>query len=153
MPTSRRAVSGCAPDDYGIAPGVNGAIRDLIARRRINATSVMVVAHAFNRAEAKALMDAVAQGKGFIGLHLVLTAPFNPITLHFRPLRDNAFVPQNEILLSGFLRRLDREIVQAEVEAQIIAFSRCVRTATRLSSMGICIRSSIRWCATRWSQP
>src|SRR6478609_6094017 len=109
-------------DDYGISPGVNGAIRDLIARRRINATSVMVVAHAFNRAEAKALMDAVAQGQGFIGLHLVLTAPFNPITLHFRPLRDNAFLPQNEMLLSGFLRRLDREIVQAEVEAQIIAF-------------------------------
>jgi chitin disaccharide deacetylase len=109
-------------DDYGISPGVNGAIRDLIARRRINATSVMVVAHAFNRTEAKALMDAAAQGKGFIGLHLVLTSPFNPLTLHFSPLRDHAFVPQNEMLLSGFLHKLDREIVQAEIEAQIIAF-------------------------------
>jgi predicted glycoside hydrolase/deacetylase ChbG (UPF0249 family) len=29
----------CA-DDYGIAPGVNTAIRDLIARGRLNATSV-----------------------------------------------------------------------------------------------------------------
>ena len=33
----------CA-DDYGIAPGVNGAIRELIARQRLNATSVMVAA-------------------------------------------------------------------------------------------------------------
>ena len=33
----------CA-DDYGISPGVNDAIRDLLLRGRINATSVMVVA-------------------------------------------------------------------------------------------------------------
>ena len=32
----------CA-DDYGISPGVNRAIRELIARGRLNATSVMVV--------------------------------------------------------------------------------------------------------------
>jgi len=38
----------CA-DDYGIAPGVNAAIRDLIARGRLNATSVMVAAPAFER--------------------------------------------------------------------------------------------------------
>lgn len=30
-------------DDYGISPGVNRAIRDLIERGRINATSVMMV--------------------------------------------------------------------------------------------------------------
>ena len=41
----------CA-DDYGIAPGVNAAIRDLVARGRLNATSVMVVAPSFSRAEA-----------------------------------------------------------------------------------------------------
>ena len=43
----------CA-DDYGIAPGVNAAIRDLIARGRLNATSVMVVAPALPE-EAAAL--------------------------------------------------------------------------------------------------
>ena len=31
----------CA-DDYGMSPGVNRAIRELIGRGRINATSVMV---------------------------------------------------------------------------------------------------------------
>ena len=38
----------CA-DDYGIAPGVSAAIRDLVARGRLNATSAMVVAPAFDR--------------------------------------------------------------------------------------------------------
>jgi predicted glycoside hydrolase/deacetylase ChbG (UPF0249 family) len=32
----------CA-DDYGISPGVNIAIRDLVVRGRINATSALVV--------------------------------------------------------------------------------------------------------------
>ena len=45
-------------DDYGIAKPVNGAIRDLIARNRINATSVMVGAPGFDVHEAKLLLDA-----------------------------------------------------------------------------------------------
>ena len=44
----------CA-DDYGISPAVSAAIRDLIARRRLNATSVMVGAPSFSPAEADAL--------------------------------------------------------------------------------------------------
>ena len=37
----------CA-DDYGISPAVSAAIRDLIMRGRLNATSVMVAAPSFN---------------------------------------------------------------------------------------------------------
>ena len=44
----------CA-DDYGISPGVNRAIRDLIERGRLNATSVMVVGPAIGRDEVAAL--------------------------------------------------------------------------------------------------
>ena len=40
----------CA-DDYGLSPGVNRAIRDLIERGRLNATSVMVVGPAIGRDE------------------------------------------------------------------------------------------------------
>ena len=40
----------CA-DDYGLAEGVNRAIRDLISRGRLNATSVMVVGPAIGRDE------------------------------------------------------------------------------------------------------
>ena len=46
----------CA-DDYGLAEGVNRAIRDLISRGRLNATSVMVVGAAIGRAEVTALQD------------------------------------------------------------------------------------------------
>jgi len=46
----------CA-DDYGIGPGVNRAIRDLIARGRLNATSVMAVGGAIGRDEVAALRD------------------------------------------------------------------------------------------------
>ena len=42
MRTAPRRIWLCA-DDYGISPGVNTAIRELISRGRINATSVMVV--------------------------------------------------------------------------------------------------------------
>ena len=46
----------CA-DDYGISPGVNRAIRDLIERGRLNATSVMMVGPAIERSEIEALQD------------------------------------------------------------------------------------------------
>ena len=47
----------CA-DDYGISPGVNRAIRDLIEKGRLNATSAMVVGPAISRDEVNALKAA-----------------------------------------------------------------------------------------------
>ena len=49
----------CA-DDYGISPGVNRAIRDLIERGRLNATSVMVVTPAIGRDEVATVWRAVS---------------------------------------------------------------------------------------------
>ena len=74
----------CA-DDYGISPAVNGAIRDLVVRGRINATSVMVVAPSFDRSEAVplGLLNAGAT-RVAIGLHVTLTAPFAPLSAGFR---------------------------------------------------------------------
>ena len=86
----RRHIFICA-DDYGISPAVNRAIRDLIARRRINATSVMVVAPSFHRAAATALLDS-AGPRAAVGLHLTLTAPFQPLSHGFEPLRRDAFL-------------------------------------------------------------
>jgi predicted glycoside hydrolase/deacetylase ChbG (UPF0249 family) len=54
MTSNPRRIWLCA-DDYGAAPGVSGAIRELIARGRINATSIMVAAPNFNSEEAAAL--------------------------------------------------------------------------------------------------
>ena len=75
----------CA-DDYGISPGVNRAIRDLIENGRLNATSAMVVGPAIGRDEVSALKEAAkANSHCAIGLHVTLTAPFRPLTMHFRP--------------------------------------------------------------------
>ncbi|MBI5323117.1 ChbG/HpnK family deacetylase [Bradyrhizobium sp.] len=112
----------CA-DDYGISPGVNHAIRDLIAKGRLNATSVMVVGHAIGRDEVAALQDvASASQRCAIGLHVTLTAPFRPLTMHFRPADGGMFLSLPTMLQHGFVRRLDREIVQSEIAAQFAAF-------------------------------
>jgi len=112
----------CA-DDYGISPGVNRAIRDLIARGRLNATSVMMVGPAIGRDEADALGKVAAESACCaIGLHVTLTAPFRPLTMYFRPLDGGLFLPFPKLLRAGLTRRLDSEMIRAEVMAQLASF-------------------------------
>jgi predicted glycoside hydrolase/deacetylase ChbG (UPF0249 family) len=112
----------CA-DDYGLSPGVNRAIRDLIGRGRLNATSVMVVGPAIGRDEVAALQEVVAKSpRCAIGLHATLTAPFRPLTMHFKPVDGGLFLPFPRLLRSGFLRRLDPEIIRAELMVQLASF-------------------------------
>ncbi len=112
----------CA-DDYGIAEGVNRAIRDLIGRGRLNATSVMVVGSAIGRDEVAALQDVAAKSpRCAIGLHATLTAPFRPLTMHFRPTDGGIFPPFPQLLRSGLLRRLDPEMIHGELMVQLAAF-------------------------------
>jgi predicted glycoside hydrolase/deacetylase ChbG (UPF0249 family) len=112
----------CA-DDYGISPGVNRAIRDLIERGRLNATSVMVVGPAIGRDEASRLQASAASSpRCAIGLHVTLTAPFRPLTMHFRPLDGGMFLPFPKLLRVGLFRRLDAEIIHAELLVQLRAF-------------------------------
>src|SRR5471032_3713788 len=97
----------CA-DDYGLSPGVNRAIRDLIERGRLNATSVMVVGPAIGRDEVHSLQAAAANNpRCAIGLHATLTAPFRPLTMHFQPHDGGMFPGFPELLRAGLLRRLD----------------------------------------------
>jgi len=110
----------CA-DDYAIAPGVDAAIRDLIARGRLNATSVMVVAPSF-RSEAPALAALAGERRAAIGLHVTLTRPFRPLTA-FRPLSGGAFPPLAAMARLAFLRRLDEAALAREIEAQLAAFA------------------------------
>ncbi|GEC14517.1 hypothetical protein NWI01_04090 [Nitrobacter winogradskyi] len=118
-----RRIRLCA-DDYGISPGVNRAIRDLIGRERINATSVMVVGPAAGRDEVEALKTAASRHPHCaIGLHLTLTAPFHPLTLHYRPLDGGLFPPLSKMLRASLLRRLEPEMIFDEVTAQIAAFA------------------------------
>jgi len=119
---ARRRIVLCA-DDYGISPAINVAIRDLIVRGRLNATSVMVAAPSFNRFEAAALDALVASTqRAAIGLHFTLTAPFRPLSQGFAPVRDGTFLPLSRALMAGLLGRFSADALAAEVRAQIAAF-------------------------------
>jgi len=113
----------CA-DDYGISPGVNAAIRELIIGGRINATSAMVAAPHFNSGEAAALdrVNAVER-RAALGLHVTLTSPFQPLSADFSPLRDGRFLPLNDLLRGATARRLRSEFLIAEIGGQLRAFA------------------------------
>jgi hypothetical protein len=112
----------CA-DDYGISPAVNRGIRELIERGRLNATSVMVVGPALGRDEVAALQAVVANSaRCAVGLHVTLSAPFRPLTMHFRPLDGGMFLSFPRLLRAGLFRRLDVELVRAELMVQLAAF-------------------------------
>lgn len=111
----------CA-DDYGMAPGVNCAIRTLIAHGRLNATSVMTAApHLGPEADELARLN-VGTPRALIGLHVTLTGPFKPLSPHFAPLRHQAFPPLAELMRLAMTRRLRREHFAAEIAAQLEAF-------------------------------
>lgn len=113
----------CA-DDYGLSPAVSRGIRDLIERRRINATSAMMVAPSFSALEMAALAAIIPPERGVaIGLHLTLTAPFRPMTPSFRPVApDGGFLSLPAMFTRGLLRQLDFGALMAEVQSQIAAF-------------------------------
>jgi len=108
-------------DDYGISLSVSAAIRDLIARRRLNATSVMVVAPSFSPAEAAAL-DTAAAARAAIGLHLTLTGPFAPLSAAFAPTRNGAFLPLGAMAGRALARALKPELLETEISGQFAAF-------------------------------
>jgi chitin disaccharide deacetylase len=115
----------CA-DDYGMSPAVNHAIRDLLTRRRINATSVMVVAPSHADAEAEALV-AIEPARHAIGLHFTLTAPFRPATGGYRPTAHGGTFPTlREVFTTGLARRLDPGALEDEAFAQLEAFRKAI---------------------------
>src|SRR5947209_7088759 len=112
----------CA-DDYGISPAVNVAIRDLVVRGRLNATSALVVAPSCHRSEAMAL-DVLNRGEPrvAIGLHVALTAPFRPSSSGFVPLTAGRFMPLGRTVAHAFLRRFEHDALTCEIAAQLSTF-------------------------------
>ena len=122
MRSGPRRIWLCA-DDYGISPGVNAGIRELIMRGRINATSIMVASPYFDSDEAAAL-DTLNSGqkRADLGLHVTLTAPFGPMSAEFSPLRKGHFLPLNDVLRGAVARRLQSELLITEIATQLRAF-------------------------------
>ena len=122
MLNGRRQIWLCA-DDYGISPSVNAAIRELILRGRINATSVMTAAPYLSADEADAL-DQLNSGekRAALGLHVTLTAPFKPLSEGFAPLRHGHFLPLPKMMRAAIARRLRPELLTIEIATQVQAF-------------------------------
>ena len=112
----------CA-DDYGISPAVNAAIRELLAAGRINATSVMVVAPAFDASEARALAEITLSRRIQTGLHLTLTAPFRPLSEASGLIVQGSFPRLPLVIMAAAGRAVSRRGLAAEIAAQLRAFA------------------------------
>jgi len=98
----------CA-DDYALSPAISRAIRELLERARLSATSCMVVFPEF--AEDGPLLRSYLD-RADIGLHFTLTA-------------DRRL---SSVLVTGWLRRLDPENIRAELVRQVETFASVVGT-------------------------
>lgn len=108
----------CA-DDYGIAPGVSRAIRDLIARRVLTATGCMTGGPWWPE-EGAALRPL--SGMADCGLHITLTdqAPLGAMP---RTAPGGRLPGLGALTLAAYRGRLDRGEVAAEIDRQIARFS------------------------------
>jgi predicted glycoside hydrolase/deacetylase ChbG (UPF0249 family) len=111
----------CA-DDYAIAPGVSKAIRALVERGRINATSAMVVVPGLAE-EAKALAATGSPIRIEFGLHVTLSGGFKPLVASPLPTEDGNLPPMSRLLAPFARFQIDRTAIEAEVSAQLQAFS------------------------------
>ncbi|MDX2155938.1 MAG: ChbG/HpnK family deacetylase [Hyphomicrobiaceae bacterium] len=107
----------CA-DDYGFTPGISRGIRELLAARRISATSAMTGSE-FWPAEAPALR--AVSGDADIGLHVTLTDQKPLGTMRaFAP--TGRFPSLAAVLRAGVMRTLPLDEIEAELERQVAAF-------------------------------
>jgi len=109
----------CA-DDYALTPGVSRGIRELIAARRISATSVMTVCPYWPE-EGPAL--AAVAGDADIGLHLTLT-DHGPLGAMPELAPAGRLPPVGQIVKASLLGRLPIAEIEAEIERQVAAFIR-----------------------------
>jgi chitin disaccharide deacetylase len=122
MTAPARRIWLCA-DDYGMAPGINRGIRQLILNGRLNATSVMTAAHWLGDGEAGELAALNSERpRAALGLHVTLTGPFRPLSAGFSPARGGAFLPHMEMMRLGMMRRLELEPLIIEIATQLEAF-------------------------------
>jgi predicted glycoside hydrolase/deacetylase ChbG (UPF0249 family) len=103
----------CA-DDYGLAPGVDRAIRSLVAERRLDAVSVMAL---FDDLEREVAALTAVAGPCLIGLHFTLTdhAPLGPMN---KTSRAGGLPSLRRLLMLAYARRLDGAEIAVELRRQ-----------------------------------
>ena len=104
-----RGIVLCA-DDYGLAPGVGRAIRELVKNSRVSAVSCMT---AWPGSSAEGAMLAPLADDVDLGLHLTLT-------------RDRSLPG---LMIAAGLRRLDGRAIATALHAQLDAFAAVFRRA------------------------
>lgn len=111
----------CA-DDYGIAPGVGIAIRELAEAGRLGAVSCMTVSPYWS---SEARMLKPLEGRAGFGLHLTLTdqAPLGPMP---RLAPGGRLPTPGRLLRDSLTGRLDGAEIAAEIERQIDAYAAAI---------------------------
>lgn len=97
----------CA-DDFGVGAGVDQGILDLAAGGRLSAVSCLVEAPCL-KSHAERLQSLPVD----IGLHLNFTEPFGAATF---------FLPLPRLIVSGYLGRLNRQILIETIDRQCDRF-------------------------------
>lgn len=114
----------CA-DDYGLAPGVSEAIRELLALGRLSATSCMSVTPHW---AAEGLRLQPFRTRADLGLHLTLTdhAPLGRMQ-HLAP--AGRLPTLARLMVRAFSGTLGRDEVAAEIDRQIDRFETVIGSA------------------------
>lgn len=109
--------------DYGLAFGVDRALRELISAGALSAVGCLVVSDLWSR-EYLPLRDTVdsVRHRTLVGLTLTLTHPFAPLSMRARSQFGNRFPKARWWRWWGALRLLPDEMLAEEVEAQITCF-------------------------------
>lgn len=121
IPTMKRILLTSA--DYGLAFGVDRALRELISAGALSAVGCLVVSDLWSR-EYLPLRDTVdsVRHRTLVGLTLTLTAPYAPLSVRGRGQFGNAFPKARWWRFRGALRLLPDETIVDEVEAQFACF-------------------------------
>lgn len=113
----KKSIVLCA-DDYGQAWPISNAIIELMAEKRLSATSCIVTNPDW---EVHALLLKKYQEKVSIGLHVNFTEG-KPLSEIYRLKQGEEFISLGAMLKAAYLGRLDSKAVYAECEAQLLQF-------------------------------
>lgn len=106
-------------DDYGLAPGVDDAIRTLIAGGKLSGTGCMTLFPEWP--EAAERLKAMQKSRGLaIGLHLTLT-DFSPLS-GAGPLGAGRMPTLSRLIRASYIDGIDVQSLEGELDAQLQAF-------------------------------